>query len=236
MEKKRVVIASTALSMGINFPDVRYVIHWRPPRNLLDYHQQSGRAGRDNTLANVIILYYGQQTSLCEVDVKYFVNAFPVGCYRIAAYKPFDHKVQSVLPAHKCCNNCAQTCKCEGDSCSVQIPQHDLKPAETEGSPPVMTRPVSDCDREDLQDGQFEVINLIFNTLTLPDVHPDYTKQLVESILERSHTIFTVNDIVDHLPVFSIQHALKIVELFNEIFQDIPNLDTMVEILSFIHL
>ena len=93
-----------------------------------------------------------------------------------------------------------------------------------------MTRPVSDCNREDLQDGLFEVINLIFNTLTLPDAHPDYTKQLVESILEKSHTIFKVNDIVDHLPVFSIQHALKIVELFNEIFQDIPNLDTMIEV------
>ena len=29
--KKRVVIASTALCMGINFPDIRYVIHWGPP-------------------------------------------------------------------------------------------------------------------------------------------------------------------------------------------------------------
>lgn len=45
--KKRVAIASNALCMGINFPDVRYIIHWGPPRNLLNYHQQSGRAGRD---------------------------------------------------------------------------------------------------------------------------------------------------------------------------------------------
>ena len=38
--KKRVVIASTALSMGVNFPDV---IHWGPACNLLDYHQEYGR-------------------------------------------------------------------------------------------------------------------------------------------------------------------------------------------------
>ena len=34
---KRVVIASTALSMGVNFPDIRYVINWGPARNLLDH-------------------------------------------------------------------------------------------------------------------------------------------------------------------------------------------------------
>jgi ATP-dependent DNA helicase RecQ len=72
--KKRVVIASTALCMAINFPDVRYIIHWGPPRNLLDYHQQSGRAGRDGKPANIIIVYYGQQTSFCEQNVKDFVN------------------------------------------------------------------------------------------------------------------------------------------------------------------
>jgi superfamily II DNA helicase RecQ len=45
--KTRVAITTSALSMGVNFPDARYVIHWGPPRNMLDYHQESGRAGRD---------------------------------------------------------------------------------------------------------------------------------------------------------------------------------------------
>ncbi|XP_015758777.1 PREDICTED: ATP-dependent DNA helicase RecQ-like [Acropora digitifera] len=70
--KKRVVIASTALSMGVNFPDVRYVIHWGPARNLLDYHQESGRGGRDGKQTQVLTIYYGQQVSFCEQDVKNF--------------------------------------------------------------------------------------------------------------------------------------------------------------------
>ena len=39
--KKRVIIATSALSMGVHFPDVRYVVHWGPARNLLDHRQQS---------------------------------------------------------------------------------------------------------------------------------------------------------------------------------------------------
>lgn len=43
----RVVIATTALSMGVNFPDIRFIINWGPARNILDQHQEAGRAGRD---------------------------------------------------------------------------------------------------------------------------------------------------------------------------------------------
>ena len=63
---------TTALSMGINFPDVRYIVHWGPSRNMLDYYQESGHAGRDNKPADVIVIYHGQQLSFCEDDVKVF--------------------------------------------------------------------------------------------------------------------------------------------------------------------
>lgn len=44
--------------MGVNFPDVRYIIHWGPARNMLDYHQESGRGERDNKLTHVLTIYY----------------------------------------------------------------------------------------------------------------------------------------------------------------------------------
>lgn len=43
----RVVFASTALGMGVNIPDVRQVIHYGPPRQMVDFVQEIGRAGRD---------------------------------------------------------------------------------------------------------------------------------------------------------------------------------------------
>lgn len=42
---KRIAIATT-LSMGVNFPDVRYVIMYGPARSLLDFHKETGRAGQ----------------------------------------------------------------------------------------------------------------------------------------------------------------------------------------------
>ncbi|XP_015759772.1 PREDICTED: ATP-dependent DNA helicase RecQ-like isoform X2 [Acropora digitifera] len=56
---KCVINATSALSMGVHFPDVRYVVHWGPARNLLDYHHQSGRAGRDGLSSYVVVIYHG---------------------------------------------------------------------------------------------------------------------------------------------------------------------------------
>lgn len=36
--------------MGVNFPDVRYIIHWGPAGNILDYHQESGLEGGSTNL------------------------------------------------------------------------------------------------------------------------------------------------------------------------------------------
>ena len=58
---KRIAIATTALSMGVNFPDVRYVVMYGPARSLLDFHQEAGRAGRDGLSSDIVLYFYGQQ-------------------------------------------------------------------------------------------------------------------------------------------------------------------------------
>ena len=120
-----------------------------------------------------------------------------------------------------------------GNMCTVCPALHDGKPDQTAVPQVAISGPFSEVDKQDLESGLYEVVNLIFDTMRLLDLNttpPDYIKQLVEVIMERAHAIFTVNDIVENYPVFSSHHALKIIELFNEIFEDIPNLDTMVEV------
>lgn len=109
--KLRVVIATTAFSLGVDCPDISHVIHFGTPASVHQYVQETGRAGRDGQQSFATLLY-GKGEEHIEPSMKAYAEVKT--CQRKALFKDFlffnsDNKV----PNCKRCDICMQDhCNC----------------------------------------------------------------------------------------------------------------------------
>lgn len=113
--KIRVLICTNAAGMGVNFQNVNNIVQYGPPRDLDNLVQQMGRAGRDGTQSNELIIYKANQLKKVDDDVIKLLKS-TVSCRRKIINEAYIQK-HARASDHFCCDICELVCECESDSC-----------------------------------------------------------------------------------------------------------------------
>lgn len=110
----RLVFCSAAIGMGFDSPSITQIIHAKPPRTMIDFLQQIGRAGCQQQ-DSLSVVHFNANDIAPNVCLGNSIREYCLtqDCLRLTLLCAFGFdKPVTKQPGCKCCMNCARRCKC----------------------------------------------------------------------------------------------------------------------------
>ena len=210
---------------GDQYPKCLIVIHYGPPREVDDFMQEIGRGGRDGKEATSLLYYNGTQLRRCEKSMKVYGESTGV-CLKQIILNQFEETNVPNQGTHKCCMVCHQLCKCSGEACTVpQLPFESTKqisvPIRRQQNKRTVTFQEKELLKELLTDYQKRIASKCPSYYLSSQSSTGFTDSVISSTVKKCKYIFTIDGIMDHVPLYTRAHAVEILLIFNGVFEDI---------------
>lgn len=190
-DKVPIMVATNAFGMGIDKPNVRFVIHYNMPKNMESYYQEAGRAGRDGEEAKCI-LFFNQQDIMTN---RLFIENGGIGIDHSGEYQKLNAMVdycntevclRSTILTYfgqaaleEGCNNCG-SCNNETEKTDMTIEAQKImsciKRMNEQFGSTLVTDVLKGANTQKIRD-------MRFNLLPTYGIMKDYSKEIIKEMI-----------------------------------------------------
>jgi len=221
------------LGNGNRYQGLHRIINYGPPSDIESYIQELGRAGRDGKQSEALLMFHGRQLHHCTPEMLEYLKSN--SCRRSKLLELFDKGTVSShsfpREKHLCCDICELVCTCEVSNCpDIPDSMNLLKTRSSDNTTSQKLRPVSIDQKQRLKGLLTECQKMMRDTLLESNpklfyVNVDnvtcFTSQLIEDTLHKCDSIFSVEDILEKLSVWKVEHAHQIYSCLCKVFPDL---------------
>ncbi|KAK2546742.1 hypothetical protein P5673_033619 [Acropora cervicornis] len=192
--------------------------------------QEMGRAGRDGKYSKALLLFHGRQLRQCKPEMLDYVKSN--SCRRRKLVDFFEDKGQGILTEkkHLCCDVCTLECQGEEDYPQNNGSMLSKISLSNNGGDISKVRSVNEDERTALgvllkecqEKMQLEILKSNHHCFFADiDQITCFSNSISDDTVSKCELVFSVDDIIEKVPVLSVQHAFKVYDCLHRVFTNV---------------